>query len=215
MKKNLKYWIIGLLAIISISVAGIILFTKDSVNTKDANLPSYSKYQNAIMADMTKNMENIKATGDVSIDYLYGMIPHHESAIDMANSLLKYGGNNADIKKIAQDVITAQTVEIQDMKNLIQDMEKNPNINKENESAYLKEYNSMFGGTMSHDMSHPKSVDEAFAEGMIMHHEMAVDMSKMILKYSDNKKIKAMAQNIIDVQTKEIKVMKDILSTIK
>ncbi|MGL5087130.1 MAG: DUF305 domain-containing protein [Clostridium sp.] len=215
MKKNIKYWIIGGLAIVSISLTGIIFLNKDKMNAKDENLSNYSEDQDKIMADMTKNMKDIKITGDVSIDYLYGMIPHHESAIDMANSLLKYGGTNEDIKKIAQDVINVQTIEINDMKNLIIEMEKAPKVNKENEDAYLKEYNSMFGGTMSHDMVHPKTVDEAFAEGMIMHHEMAVDMSKMILKYSDNNKIKNMAQNIIDVQNKEIQVMKDILTTMK
>ena len=37
-----------------------------------------------------------------------------------------------------------------------------------------------------------------------MHHQMAVDMARDILEYTDYEEIRTMAQNIIDVQEKEI-----------
>ncbi len=37
---------------------------------------------------------------------------------------------------------------------------------------------------------------------MIMHHQMAVDMARDILEYTDYEEIRTMAQNIIDVQEK-------------
>ena len=54
-------------------------------------------------------------------------------------------------------------------------------------------------------MSHQtfKNVDEAFAKGMITHHQMAIDMSETILKYTDNSTIKNMAENIIDTRQKK------------
>lgn len=66
-------------------------------------------------------------------------------------------------------------------------------------------------------MSHStfKNVDEAFAKGMIIHHQMAIDMSKAILKYTDNETIINMAENIITVQEEEIEEMENILKTIK
>ena len=55
------------------------------------------------------------------------------------------------------------------------------------------------------------SLDQAFAEGMIMHHQMAVDMARDILEYTDYEEIRTMAQNIIDVQEKEIAQMEKIV----
>ena len=69
-------------------------------------------------------------------------------------------------------------------------------------------------GAHGHHMpdSSPATVDEAFAEGMIMHHQMAVDMARDILEYTDYEEIRTMAQNIIDVQEKEIAQMEKILN---
>ena len=67
--------------------------------------------------------------------------------------------------------------------------------------------------SMSHhmDTSDVDSLDQAFAEGMIMHHQMAVDMARDILEYTDYEEIRTMAQNIIDMQEKEIAQMEKIV----
>ena len=83
------------------------------------------------------------------------------------------------------------------------------------EDAYLEQYSKMFADdSMSHhmDTSDVDSLDQAFAEGMIMHHQMAVDMARDILEYTDYEEIRTMAQNIIDVQEKEIAQMEKILN---
>lgn len=49
-----------------------------------------------------------------------------------------------------------------------------------------------------------KDPDVAFACGMIAHHQGAIDMAKVELKYGDNDEAKQIAQKIIDAQTKEI-----------
>ena len=51
----------------------------------------------------------------------------------------------------------------------------------------------------------------AFAEGMIMHHQMAVDMARDILDYSEQEEVKKLAQDIIDVQEKEIEQMQKLI----
>ena len=68
--------------------------------------------------------------------------------------------------------------------------------------------------SMSHHInpSGVDNIDQAFAEGMIMHHQMAVDMARDILEYTDYEEIRTMAQNIIDVQEKEIAQMEKILN---
>ena len=50
--------------------------------------------------------------------------------------------------------------------------------------------------------------DKAFVDEMIVHHEGAVEMAKLVLTSTTRPELLKMAQEIIDVQTKEINQMK-------
>lgn len=79
-----------------------------------ANAGPAEKAYRAANAKMHKAMA-IKYTGDADKDFVAGMIPHHQGAIDMAQVELKYG-KDPDIRKMAEIVIRDQTREIEDMK---------------------------------------------------------------------------------------------------
>lgn len=65
-------------------------------------------------AKMHEGMD-IEFTGNADVDFVRGMIAHHQGAIDMAKVELAHG-KDAEIRKLAQDVITAQEGEITMMK---------------------------------------------------------------------------------------------------
>ena len=57
----------------------------------------------------------VKPTGDVDVDFVALMVPHHQGAIDMALAVLRYG-RNAQIRRLAQEIIVTQQQEIAAMR---------------------------------------------------------------------------------------------------
>jgi uncharacterized protein (DUF305 family) len=59
---------------------------------------------------MHKDMD-VAFTGDADADFVRGMIPHHQGAIDMAKVILAHG-KDPELKKLATGIIAEQEKEI-------------------------------------------------------------------------------------------------------
>ncbi|MBI5073850.1 MAG: DUF305 domain-containing protein [Nitrospirae bacterium] len=77
------------------------------------------------MAVMMKDMESAPMTGDSDKDFLAMMIPHHEGAVEMARLVLIHGKDPL-VRRLAEEIIASQTVEIQTMKERLTILRKKP-----------------------------------------------------------------------------------------
>ncbi len=74
----------------------------------------YMQEQMDSMKKMDKAVDVQLITGDIDNDFATLMIWHHQSAIDNASGYLHHG-NNAELKTMANNIIKAQTMEIQEL----------------------------------------------------------------------------------------------------
>ena len=136
------------------------------------------------------------------------MIPHHEQAIEMADMALE-NTSNPTILELASEIKAAQDPEIEQMRGWL-------------ETAGAPENGmEMHMGHMSGMLSEEEldalrnardaEFDRLFLEGMIEHHEGAIDMAEDVLE-NDNEEVRALATAIIDAQTREIELMESLLA---
>jgi uncharacterized protein (DUF305 family) len=68
----------------------------------------------AANAKMHKDMD-IRFTGDADKDFVAGMIPHHQGAVEMAKVVLQYG-KDPEIRALAEGIVRDQEKEIAQMR---------------------------------------------------------------------------------------------------
>lgn len=128
--------------------------------------------------------------------FLEQMVPHHESAIEMATVALEKA-DRPEVRGLAQQIIAAQESEIADMK------------------AWHRQW---FGGELVAGTTGPHAnvdmnelqqatgadFDRAFLRLMIPHHASAIMMAESVMMGSPREEVGMLADGIIAAQAKEI-----------
>jgi uncharacterized protein (DUF305 family) len=68
-------------------------------------------------------MGAVKRSGNSDVDFVRLMVPHHQAAIDMAKTQLLYG-KDAQMRRLAQEIITDQQLEIDLMERWLKQQEQ-------------------------------------------------------------------------------------------
>ena len=166
-------------------------------------LKDYTKSMTAMHDEMMVGM----GYNDPDTAFAKGMLGHHRGAVDMAKIELKYGTDEV-MRKLAQEVIDAQQLEIDIMNKWLAshpDAAKPKPETTDMQMAYANGMDAMHGEMMA-GIADPVA-DMAFARGMLAHHVGAVDMAKVQLKYGKDEEMRKLAEQIIAAQQPEIELM--------
>ncbi|GAB2817147.1 DUF305 domain-containing protein [Alpinimonas psychrophila] len=139
------------------------------------------------------------------------MIPHHQQAVDMSDLALAISAN-PEVLALAQKIRDAQAPEITLMTSWIEKAGATTTMGHGTDDMGMG-----MGGMMSDDEmtalnnATGTAFDTLYLEGMIAHHEGALQMVKMISN-SGNAEVKKLGDAIVTGQTAEIAQMKTMLA---
>ena len=162
-------------------------------------------------------------------EYLLHMIPHHQDAVDIS-VLLQAKTQSPIMQEIIRKLLWVQEYEIQMMKDMLSNMTDNgmsdkskmdyiyrhttADITKPNKIKITDtECDPMFFDPEKHmeHMHHMELNDIMYIKHMIPHHQVAVDMSKKLLKHTTNDFMIYLAYRIIHSQQEEIVLLNTLL----
>jgi uncharacterized protein (DUF305 family) len=146
--------------------------------------------------------------------FISAMVLHHEAAIEMAQVEVQRG-QRAEVKQLAQQIISAQESEIKELQQIAQ---QDFNFTPSTTLPVTTQQGVLMGQPILmdfhqdiNDLKSASDPDTMFVQMMIPHHAMAIVQADTQLMYGSNRRLKTISQSIISAQSYEIGEMEAML----
>jgi uncharacterized protein (DUF305 family) len=137
-------------------------------------------------------------------EFVAGMIPHHQEAVDTANEVLARGGSTEEMRTLAEEIIEAQEAEIAMLKEWHLEWYGEEYFETGSYQPMMRDLSTLSGSDL----------DRRFLEDMIPHHMGAIMMAQSVRPHIEHKEVADMADAIMDTQSAEIQQMRRMLTEI-
>lgn len=212
MNKNKKFAIYSLVALL-ISTSSITAFS----------LIDRAKAQEQIQAQIPRSAERrMDMRTEVDKPFIEMMIPHHQSANEMAQMALSRA-KSPEVKKLAQSIIEEQTREIEQMQTWykqwygteVPTTEMNMGMDRGMDESMMQAMMQMemMDREMMEALENAQDFDREFLRQMTRHHRTATMMAGLVVNSAQHREIRNLAENIIESQSAEIAQMQQLLQT--
>jgi uncharacterized protein (DUF305 family) len=138
-------------------------------------------------------------------EFLQEMIPHHEEAVVTAKEVVARGGSTPEIKKLAENIITAQEKEISDMKTWYKNWYGTDYVADGAYKSMMRPLTNLSGAAL----------DKVFLSDMVMHHRGALMMAQSVSTHIEHAEMTTLVGNIKTTQSAEITEMENLLKTLR
>jgi len=148
--------------------------------------------------------------------FAQGMIPHHQQAIDMSDMILAKDGVHPDVTALAEQIKAAQQPEIDTMGRWLTTWGRDMDPGVGDGGGH----HGGEGGIMTEeqmrqlDKANARDGQRLFLEGMIQHHQGAIEMAEKEIDEGKNPEAIDLAKQIAESQQQEIETMQELLTEI-
>jgi uncharacterized protein (DUF305 family) len=161
---------------------------------------------------------------DADVDFMAGMIPHHAQAVIMAGWAPTHGARH-DVAVLCERIVVGQRDEIELMRNWLRDRGEfvpDPTSTRHRMKMNGAEHEMLMPGMLTDeemaelDRARGPEFDRLFLEGMIRHHQGAIDMVEVLLKSygaAQDETVFKFSNDVFADQSTEIAVMKEMLES--
>jgi uncharacterized protein (DUF305 family) len=159
-------------------------------------------FSGLLLVGCASNEDPLSNYSRADINFAEMMIPHHEQALEMV-ALAQTNTTNEEILALAEQIRGAQEPEIVLMKSW-------PGVDVSKHEGHSM--SGMLSDSEMEKLAAAKGAefDRLFLEGMIKHHEGAIDMAKEVVD-SKNQSVMRLAEWIVNAQALEIETMRSLL----
>lgn len=184
------------------------------MNPSSSSSPQMSQMPSK-MASSSPSASTAGQFNDADVMFVQMMIPHHQQAVAMSDTLLRKTGVSAETTALAKDIKAAQQPEITTMQGWL--------------TAWGKDMGGGMGG-MNHggaddgmatdaemkkfDQTDGAAAEKTYLQMMTKHHQGAITMAQTETTNGKNADAVALANNIVTSQQQEITTMKKLLANL-